>query len=126
MELNKTGHTVIDMQHQRILEWFEKLQSIPANQRLGPYAKAVLDDLRNYVIEHFELEEQVMSECDFPDSVRHQHLHQQLGAQVESFVQDYESSGSLAQDLLLGFLKDWLIRHINQEDAVFSSYLEDQ
>ncbi len=126
MELNKTGHTVIDMQHQRILEWFEKLESIPANQRFRPYAKAVIDDLRNYVVEHFELEEQVMTECGFPDSERHQHLHQQLSEQVEKFANEYEVTGVVAQDKLIEFLKDWLIRHINQEDAKFSSYLESQ
>ncbi len=126
MELKKTGHTVIDMQHARILDWFEKLHAIPANRRFGPYAKAVLDDLQGYVIEHFELEERVMRECEFPGYERHLHLHQQLCQQVEQFVVDYDASKTLTQDQITVFLQDWVIRHINEEDAKFSSYLEEQ
>ncbi|MCW8886512.1 MAG: hemerythrin family protein [Motiliproteus sp.] len=124
--MNKTGHTVIDMQHMRILDWFEKLESIPAEKRFGPYASAVLEDLQVYIQEHFELEEGVMDECEFPDLDRHRHLHSQLSGQVVSFVDQYHQTGVVDQDQLIKLLRDWLIRHINQEDAKLAEFLEQQ
>ena len=51
-------------------------------------------------------------------------MHVELGKQVTSFAADYHRTGVVDQNRLISLLRDWLIGHINQEDAKLTEFLQ--
>lgn len=87
------------------------------------FEKKALNELISYTKYHFEREEKLMEDNEYPDVVAHKEQHKVMIAQVEQFVELYNEKGHDALDEIANFLSNWLINHINGTDKQYSEHL---
>jgi hemerythrin len=123
-----TGVDLVDQQHQEI---FKRCNQFVGACKSGKGREALIETLNflgSYVIDHFSLEETLMSEHHYPDLRQHREQHQYLTEAVRALhVQLSEHGPSISvltetnQRLL-----DWLINHIKKSDRALGSFLQQQ
>lgn len=91
-----------------------------AGEETMPLVLALQEETRR----HFNDEEAVMRDHDYPDLTEHHREHIMLLAELQAFIREIEE-GRRQFDLdTLTSLKHWLINHVIDSDLAFARYLE--
>lgn len=120
------GVEVLDEDHKKLISLL--------NQFITAYDYAVseeleqqaLEDLISYTKYHFEREEQLMTDNEYPDLIAHKNQHKAMITEVDGFVNLYNEQGHDALGEVGDFLTNWLINHINGTDKQYSKHLNDR
>jgi hemerythrin len=90
-----------------------------------PSLMAAFNDLASYTHEHFAHEEKFMQSIQYPQLNSHKKIHEKLLDQVGKYGQQIEN-GTLDDQKLISFLRNWLISHIMGVDMQYAiHYKED-
>jgi hemerythrin-like metal-binding protein len=84
--------------------------------------------LETYIITHFETEETVMKQVDYPDYVAHKAQHTTFIETFKQFKREYEQykGGHLYLALhIQQKLFNWLVHHVCQSDQKLGSFLSE-
>ena len=111
-----TGVPAMDKQHKRLVDLINALFiSMKAG---GDHSQTcdVVDELVDYTITHFQAEESLMQQHNYPDFVAHKQIHDRFVAKVEDFAERLKNGERVAAGDVFSFLKDWLISHIKKQD----------
>lgn len=114
----ETGIQVIDKQHQRIVDYINKLhhaQQFHSREEVGD----VLDELVDYTLSHFAFEESLMEDAGYAFINAHKKVHQLFIKRVADYQQRFKLGEDIA-DELLHTLRAWLINHIRNDDQDYS------
>ncbi|GAA5137326.1 bacteriohemerythrin [Thalassotalea piscium] len=117
------GIEVIDNDHKKLLNLLNQMNTAYDYAMSESYEKAALNDLVDYTKYHFDREEQMMAEHDYPDLEAHKLQHKNMIAQVNHYVERYDKEGHECLDEISDFLTQWLINHINGTDKAYSKHL---
>ncbi|MBF0095266.1 MAG: hemerythrin family protein [Alphaproteobacteria bacterium] len=111
------GVESIDADHRLLFALMEQLDGAIEGNEEASVVGSVLLSLAAYTDYHFAREERVMAACGYPGLASHKELHDGLRAGVMAACGRFESDPD-AVDLgeLQAFLRDWLTRHILDED----------
>ena len=90
------------------------------------FEKEALNELISYTKYHFDREEKMMADNEYPDLIAHKAQHKVMIEQVESFVLLYNYKGHDTLNEISSFLSDWLINHINGTDKQYSEHLHNK
>ncbi len=83
----------------------------------------VLTELTDYTKNHFNVEEALMLQANYPALAEHRREHEAFVVRIADFKKDFHA-GSLRNGVaVLDFLKDWLIRHIHGVDKKYSAHM---
>ena len=120
-----TGLPEIDAQHQRLFELGSEIFSL-VNSKDGAdhYDEivAILDDLREYTIYHFDFEEKYQLSIDYENYDEHKILHDNLIDKLTNIeTENIDSMQGTVMIQLLDFIANWIGNHILKEDF---KYLE--
>ena len=85
---------------------------------------AGINQLVAYTILHFEQEERVMEQSNYPDFVQHKAQHDALRKRVAELKQRFEAGEERVGDDLLALFRDWLTGHIQRFDKRIGDHLE--
>ena len=100
---------------------------MPANAdvpiEIDPCIQQLLEELVQLTRDHFQSEEDFMSECGYPDLYEHKREHTMLSAELKLFVRDITQGSAALDQKTLCSLKQWLIVHIVESDKKFANYL---
>jgi hemerythrin len=115
------GEPAIDDEHKRLLgivdDLFVAIQMGHAQDRVHD----VLQRLAEYTMTHFDHEERVMRECGYPNFEAHKAMHDEMRRRA---LELRESPNAVAENDLLQFVKNWWVRHIQNQDKTYSPYLD--
>ncbi len=112
-----TGVPVIDSQHRRIVDYINELQdAIAGNDR--QIVQEVLDDLVDYTVSHFAFEEHLQEQAQYPAFELHKKMHDEFASRIHGYRVRFHAGEDIAGQLLSD-LREWLVRHIQNEDAAF-------
>lgn len=114
----ETGIQVIDKQHQRIVEYINKLQHAQEYDSRDEVA-TVLDELVDYTFSHFAFEESLMEESGYAFVNAHKKVHQLFVRRVGDYQQRFKKGEEIAEELI-NTLKAWLINHIKNDDQDYA------
>ncbi len=118
----ETGMAQIDEQHKSM---FRQINALTDRSRPDRVA-GTLEFLKNYVAEHFKLEERLHEETDYPEAEEHFAKHNAFIKKFLELKSDYEKDAEQQNLLTLlkltQFLLDWLRTHITTEDSRFAEY----
>ena len=120
------GIKQIDDDHKKLISLLNQFAIAYDYAMSESFEKKALDELVSYTKYHFEREEQLLQDNDYPDFEAHKAQHQAMINQVEKFVRLYNDKGHDALDEITGFLTDWLINHINGTDKQYSHHLNER
>ena len=120
------GITFIDADHKKLIMLLNKFTVAYDHHTSEEFEKSALDELISYTIYHFEREEKMMSDNEYPDFIAHKAKHEEMIAEVNSFVALYNEKGHEALEEVSDYLKAWLINHINGTDKGYSQFMNDK
>lgn len=109
-----TGVDVIDHQHQRIVEYINALYNATVHSDRSGVAD-VLDQLVEYTVGHFAYEEQMLEQYKYAGLEEHKEGHKRFTQKIQDYQEQMQAGEDIA-DGLLGDLKEWLTKHIQNED----------
>lgn len=111
-----TGLPEVDRQHEALFGLVNRLYD--ARSLRADILGATFADLRDYVREHFTLEERLMAEAglDAAYIARHHAAHENFVKRLDELWHAHEAGIESAADELLMFLVAWLREHILRAD----------
>ncbi len=83
----------------------------------------LIDSLLNYTQFHFSHEEEIMFESNYPGLENHKREHRQFIEKTLEFSTKFKEGKLLISLEVTGFIKDWIVNHILNEDQKYSSYV---
>jgi hemerythrin len=118
-EMYSVGEPSLDDQHRQILSIINDLYLAREAGREYSELGALLDRMVAYTMSHFEHEERLMREWNYPDFDNHKAQHDQMRRRTAGL----RSNVNLVTGHdLLSFLKSWWTSHIQAEDKCYVPY----
>nr|WP_320116651.1 bacteriohemerythrin [uncultured Desulfuromonas sp.] len=118
------GIQEIDEQHKKLVDLINRLyeEMTLGDDKVG-VAKEVLNELVQYTIIHFAVEECLFRIFEYPDYSAHCDMHEDLRNQVYDINKKVQEGERLITPELLFFLRKWITNHIMVEDKKYGPFL---
>ena len=111
----------IDEEHKKQLEYLEKIDISIIKNASNEEISNLLNDLYTVSQEHFESEEMLMKKYKFDGFENHKQTHQELLQKILVFKEEI-NKGTLDKSFITLILKEWLLKHIFEEDIKYSKF----
>ena len=113
------GIDVIDAQHQRIVDYINRLVDLGDNADRRKIAE-ILDNLIDYTFSHFAFEESLMEEAGYEFIYVHQNTHEAFTRRLQELYERFKNGEDVG--LELGeMLQTWLFDHILSDDRSYAT-----
>lgn len=111
----------IDGQHKELIRILQQANDLvlAAPDRRKAFLPGVIRKLFYYSQYHFSYEEELMSRHGYGALAAHRDLHSAFVRQVLRFSEEFRQGAGTLPEELAGFLKDWIVHHILEEDRRF-------
>ena len=118
------GIKVIDDQHKGLLDFVNDLFNHSSGNETEErtYFKDVIQQVVQYIKDHFATEEKLMVATKFSGYAAHKKAHDEFTLTVINSVKEFESGKRLVLEKLAYFLKDWVLEHIAVMDTQYAAY----
>jgi hemerythrin len=120
----ETGIVALDKEHQGLIAEINRLYEALRDKRGEKVLGEILNMLENYTVHHFQHEEKLMAEYNFPGLAEQQEKHRELIQAVQDIKERASSGGEEPAKELFKFLRIWLLEHIVEVDKQYGSFLE--
>jgi hemerythrin len=128
-EKYKVGVDLIDEQHKELFNrlsnfiqivqnetnWDEKIETV----------KETLTFMQDYVVFHFDAEEDFQEESGYPNIEEHKKIHADFKEGINNYVKIFEKDGFTEEKIqeLSAKLMTWLIMHVGRTDQEIGKYI---
>lgn len=117
-----TGIEQIDNEHRRLFEIADDLYTLK-NEEFMPdkydNIRAILEELKDYTITHFEHEEEYMKSIGYKKMFTQKTQHDELKEIISGWdLDEIDENQDEAIDEMLTVVTDWLVNHILNEDKM--------
>ncbi len=122
------GVPAIDAQHQELFARAAQVEQAIGAGASSARLEKLLAWLQSYALAHFDAEERIMRQAGYPDLPRHLAEHSAFRRRVELLLRLHEAEGDsvpMAQ-LVLSFVRDWLVEHIGTSDRAVGEHVRGQ
>ncbi len=113
----------LDDEHKQLVELLNSLHYAMSQGQANSVLGKILDELIHYTATHFKSEEVLFAQHEYPDSEKHIAEHQELVSEVLTFKKEFDKGTTMLSIKIIGFLKNWLIKHILASDKEYSEFL---
>lgn len=113
----------LDVQHREMVDLLNELHDAVLAQADRSTMRGLLQRLLRHCIEHFESEERLFDQYEYPGRVAHKGKHDEMCEQVQTVVREFEAGKPVLTETLVKFLQTWLDHHIKGSDRLYASYL---
>lgn len=121
------GNGAIDEQHKRLFQLgtqVHELLKLKRSEDKYDDLMALIRELTDYTIYHFDFEEGMMEAAGYPDLDLHHQEHQRFIDKLEELSsQDLDAFQNKVAFEMLGFVANWIERHILDTDAKYKTYV---
>lgn len=112
------GIDLIDAQHKQIVVYIDMLNDAIINGEVEKIYE-VLEKMKDYTMDHFAFEEQLIQKAGYVLCDAHQKVHRRFEAKIDDFEHQIRNGAdplSVARRIR-NALMTWLIQHIKHEDT---------
>jgi hemerythrin-like metal-binding protein len=122
------GVPEIDAQHRALFEHATRLEGAVTAGEPNRRLDELFGFLKEYAVDHFEAEERLMRETEYPGLMEQVRQHADFNRRLRSLVPHWESEGGSTALLLAltGALDLWLRDHVTSCDQRFGDFLRDR
>ena len=122
----ETGNIAIDNQHKELIDAINNLLNACSQGKGRDEIKNTIKFLTDYTVKHFNDEEKLQKQYNYPDYAAHKKLHDDFKEEVSKIVDEFEENGT---SVVLTFkvnnvIASWLIKHIKGEDKKVANYIK--
>ncbi len=121
-EKNDLGIPILDEQHRGIISSINSLYYFMHAGQGHEIVEPTLKTLDQYVYVHFKTEEALLHKAGYPETEQHLVLHRGLVEKTRKLSFNIERKQD--SKLLLKFLRQWWLGHINQEDKKYVPFVK--
>jgi hemerythrin-like metal-binding protein len=114
---------VIDMQHKNLVTIINNMHQAMVEGHGKEELGKILTGLIKYTQAHFKTEEIFMESHRYPDYINHKAEHDHLTKTVLDFQGKFQRNEVGLTIDVMGFLKDWLGKHIMGSDKRYAPFL---
>lgn len=116
----------VDRQHQELAVKLNEFLNACVNRNGIEKIMETLSILKDATVEHFETEERIMADFQFPDYEGHKKDHDDFVATVLELEKTIQNQGpAVISSLKLNrTLADWLVTHISKSDVKIGEFLK--
>jgi hemerythrin len=119
------GVDAIDDDHKELFDAVRGLESAMARFAAPAEMGSLLNKLSAATAKHFADEVAMMREAKYPGLALHEANHQRLMEKVDAFTARHSQNGATVNQHALNFLRDWLLHHIENDDARLGAWLKE-
>jgi len=122
-EKYETGNKVVDSEHRQIFDLVQKVLDATFENRRDKM-DTVMDFLVNYTVSHFENEERLMEESNYPDIAVHKKQHADFLAEVGKLKEQIAiEENHVKNNLIINkTVVGWLTNHVLGSDMLIAKY----
>ncbi len=121
------GNGAIDEQHQRLFELGREVHQLLTTKRgEDKYddLMVLIRELKDYTVYHFEFEEGMLEAGGYPDLDLHEQEHRKFIQKMDELAdQDLDAFQNKIAFEMLGFVANWIERHILDTDFKYKEYV---
>ncbi|MBF0262597.1 MAG: bacteriohemerythrin [Magnetococcales bacterium] len=118
-----TGIRDVDSDHKKLVDMVNRLHHAMKEGQGREVLGALLKELADYTVFHFQREESYFARHGYPDREAHMREHKLLLEAVVGLIQRFEAGNFAVAIDLLAIAKSWLIEHIMGVDMRFGPFL---
>jgi hemerythrin len=124
-ETYNIGVDEVDQQHQELVVKLNEFLDACIQQKGKDKIMETLAFLRDYTVEHFRSEEEIMLKYNYPDYAEHKKDHDDFVASVLELEASIQNQGATVVTTLKlnRTLTDWLLSHISKSDMKIGQFL---
>jgi len=112
---------VIDEQHKWFFELINRLATVKNGD--SPALGAILDELLDYAVYHFSIEERIWTEHGCPQFEEHKESHRKFIHKVVLVGNDLKEGKDIQPNQVMEWAGSWLLRHILKRDQQLIPYV---
>ncbi len=113
----------MDEQHQKLFGLINSFYDEVGKQSQDKLIFDLIAGMKDYTILHFNEEEQLMQQCNYPGLTEHKKEHADFISKVSDLEEKLKSGKMIISFEITNFLKDWIKKHINESDQQYSAYI---
>ncbi len=113
----------MDKQHQKLFELINSFYDEIGKQSQTKLIFDLIAGMKAYTIVHFNEEEQLMQQYNYPGLALHKKEHADFINKVTDLEEKLKSGKMIISFEITNFLKDWIKKHIKESDQQYSAYL---
>ncbi len=117
------GIPMIDNQHKNFFVILDNLETLNQKQEKSEM-HSLINELQNYVIYHFQTEEDLMVKSQSPNIDLHVMEHELFRKKVEEFHHSYYNNNAELLNEMISFMRKWLLIHISGTDAEYADSIK--
>ncbi len=114
-----TNIVEIDDQHKKLVALINELYKAYIEKQQKKIIEKVIDELINYTVYHFEIEENYFKQFEYENTEEHIKEHQEFVKSVESFKHKFGKNERVLTTEMLLFLQKWITGHILGSDMKY-------
>ncbi|HKI97578.1 MAG TPA: hemerythrin family protein [bacterium] len=114
-----------DADHADLLALARALRSALNDHAPATEVQALLDDLLEQTLGHFEREERMLANEGYPELARHISSHNRLLRAMLHFKEDVRYA-RYRSDVAVKFIHAWVVEHVRVEDARYGAFLRER
>jgi hemerythrin len=111
--------SLIDEQHKKLFEILNKAIIAKKHSKVTKDILGILDEMTEYALEHFEIEERYMKEFHFPEYQTHRKEHIDFANDTIDYKNRVVGGDFQILNEILDYLKQWLVNHIQVSDRKY-------
>jgi hemerythrin len=119
------GVKKIDRQHKKVVSFINRIYN---EGNLPDKAKvhSVVVDLRDYIVNHFTFEEEILKKYNYPEYLEQKKEHNEFTEKFCEFQKMLLISDKIIEINLFNFIWDWFSTHITGTDSKYTEFLQDK
>jgi hemerythrin len=116
----------LDNQHKEIIKILNRMLAMHAKGKHEKEIEKILDNLHEYIKEHFRTEEEYMLKHHYSGYDEQKQEHNQFIDRLCEFQKEYLKGHRLTTITLFNFVWDWFSQHILKLDKQYSPLLKEK
>jgi len=120
----EVGITKIDSQHKELVDRINAVTNMGLKSASTEETKKTLDFLGEYIVVHFNDEEELQKQSNYPGYSAHKEQHRQFIMQFRDLNKEFIKNGASPR-FTLGLnnsVINWIVRHIKTSDKEFGLF----
>ena len=113
----------IDEQHKKLINLINQMYDAMHIGKGKDIVGAVIADLVNYTVYHFDTEELLLQQYGYPHYKEHKELHDTLSKKARNLQETFDHGKRPTTIDVMLLLTNWLNAHILVEDKKYEPYL---
>ena len=111
--------SLIDEQHKKLFEIINKAIVAKKHCKATKDVLEILDEMTEYALKHFEIEERYMKEFSFPEYQNHRKEHIDFTNNTIDYKNRVVGGDLQIINEILEYLNQWLVNHIQASDRKY-------